>query len=50
LARQLSELELTQTAGWKEGLEATVTVIKANEAITHRKRIEYQKEWFELAS
>jgi predicted dehydrogenase len=50
LTKQLAELTLAPTAGWKEGLDATVTVIKANEAITHRKRIEFRKEWFELAS
>lgn len=48
LAGQLSELALSPAAGWKEGLEATVTVIQANEAITHRKRIEFREEWFEL--
>jgi predicted dehydrogenase len=50
LAKQISELTLAPAAGWREGLDATVTVIKANEAITHRKRIELQKEWYELAS
>ena len=48
LAKQIAELTMSPAAGWKEGLDATVTVIKANEAINGRKRIEFQKEWFEL--
>jgi predicted dehydrogenase len=36
-------------AGYKEGFEAAVTAIKANEAILKRQRITYQKEWFQLA-
>lgn len=35
-------------AGWKEGLEATATVIKANEAITDGRKIELKKEFFEI--
>jgi predicted dehydrogenase len=34
--------------GWKEGLEATVLAIKANEAVVNNTRIVLQKEWFEL--
>jgi predicted dehydrogenase len=37
-----------QAAGWREGLQATVTVIKANEAITAGKRIAFDKAWIEL--
>jgi len=48
LAKQIAELTMSAAAGWKEGLEATVTVIKANEAVNERKRIEFKKEWFEL--
>jgi predicted dehydrogenase len=48
LEKQLAELNHLHVAGWKEGLEATVTVIKANEAINEGKRIEFKKEWFEI--
>ncbi|MBI4323646.1 MAG: Gfo/Idh/MocA family oxidoreductase [Chloroflexi bacterium] len=36
-------------AGFKEGYESAVTVIKANEAIMTGKKVTFQKEWFELA-
>jgi predicted dehydrogenase len=36
-------------AGYREGLEATVTAIKANEAILKGQRIVFDKEWFALA-
>jgi predicted dehydrogenase len=35
-------------AGYKEGLVATVSAIKANEAIMHGQKIVLQKEWFEI--
>ena len=35
-------------AGYKEGLEAAVTAIKANEAILKGEKVTFQKEWFEL--
>ncbi|MBI3850796.1 MAG: Gfo/Idh/MocA family oxidoreductase [Verrucomicrobia bacterium] len=35
-------------AGYKEGLEATVTALKANEAILKGQKVTFQKEWFEL--
>jgi predicted dehydrogenase len=35
-------------AGYLEGFQATVTAIKANEAITSQKRIELKPEWYEL--
>ncbi|MBI4657344.1 MAG: Gfo/Idh/MocA family oxidoreductase [Verrucomicrobia bacterium] len=35
-------------AGYQEGFEATVIALKANEAIMDKKRIVFQKEWFEL--
>jgi hypothetical protein len=38
-----------QAAGWREGLEATVTALKANEAILKAQRIVFDKEWFTLA-
>ena len=36
-------------AGYHEGFVATVTALKINEAVTTGKRIEFKKEWFELA-
>ena len=36
-------------AGFKEGYEATVTVLKANEAILKGQRIPLAKEWFEVS-
>jgi hypothetical protein len=35
-------------AGYKEGLVATVSAIKANEAIMHGQKIVLQKEWFQI--
>jgi predicted dehydrogenase len=35
-------------AGYQEGFEATVTALKANEAILGAKRIVFQPEWFKL--
>jgi predicted dehydrogenase len=34
--------------GYREAFEANVTVVKANEAILEKKRIVFQKEWFEI--
>ncbi len=36
-------------AGYHEGFVATVLALKVNEAVTTSKRIEFKKEWFELA-
>jgi len=36
-------------ASWKEGYEAAVIAIKANEAIRKKQRIVFSKEWFEVA-
>jgi len=38
-----------QAAGYREGLEATITAIKANEAILKGQRIVFEKGWFTLA-
>lgn len=38
-----------QAAGYQEGFTATVFALKVNEAVATGKRIEFQKEWFELA-
>ena len=35
-------------AGYQEGFEATMTAIKANEAVVAKQRIEMRKEWFEI--
>jgi len=34
------------TGGWQEGFEATVTAIKANEAVATGSKITFQKDWF----
>lgn len=54
LAEHLSKIargreQSRQTAGYQEGFAATVFALKVNEAVTSRKRIEFQKEWFALA-
>ncbi len=36
-------------AGYKEGYETTVAVLKANEAILKGQKIEFRKEWFSLS-
>ena len=36
-------------AGYLEGFQATVTAVKANEAILGRKRVELKREWYELS-
>jgi predicted dehydrogenase len=35
-------------AGYQEGFDAVVVALKANEAILGKKRIQFQKEWFDL--
>jgi predicted dehydrogenase len=41
-------LQLRPTAGYLEGFQATVTAVKANEAVLAKKRIELQRDWYEL--
>jgi predicted dehydrogenase len=50
LKEYLASLEKNRlpAAGPKEGYEATVTAIKANEAILKGQKITYSNEWFEL--
>jgi predicted dehydrogenase len=48
LVEHLATVARQPAAGYQEGLEATVAVIKANEAVTKGQRIELQDEWFEL--
>lgn len=44
----MKSLNLKPAAGYQEGFESTVTVLKANEAIMKKTRIEYQPEWFKV--
>lgn len=48
LQDQLATLKPQPAPGWKEGLEATVLAIKANEAVMKKERIALQNEWFEI--
>lgn len=50
LAEQVAELSKYRlpAAGYREGFEATVTALKANEAIVHGQKIILKKEWFEI--
>ncbi len=49
LAKHLATVKTMAAPNWKDGLEATVVAIKANEALTGGKRVTFEKEWFELA-
>jgi predicted dehydrogenase len=42
------EKDKLPAAGYREGYEAAVTVIKASEAINTKKRIVFQDEWFQI--
>jgi predicted dehydrogenase len=48
LLKQLSDLKRQPAAGFQEGYEATVAVIKANEAIVKGQRLSLGKELFEV--
>ncbi|HEU0009494.1 MAG TPA: Gfo/Idh/MocA family oxidoreductase, partial [Verrucomicrobiae bacterium] len=48
LAKQLATLNKQPAATWKEGLEAAIVAIKANEALMAGKRVTLGKELFEL--
>lgn len=50
LATYLAGIKKTMTpcAGYKEGFEAAVTAIKANESILKGQKVTFQKEWFEI--
>ncbi len=48
LADQLKTLKPYPAATWQDGLEATVMVIKGNEAAVKKQKITFEKEWFEL--
>ena len=49
LANYLATLKLKPAASYKDGYDATVLAIKANEAVVKGERIELKKEWFEVA-
>jgi len=49
LEKSLAEIKLRAAATYKEGYEATVLAIKANEAVVNGGRLEFKKEWFDLA-
>ncbi len=49
VAEYLKSLKLRMAAGYQEGFAATVLALKANEAINTNRRIELNKEWFELS-
>jgi predicted dehydrogenase len=49
LAEHLLKFHRTPAAGYLEGYQATVTAIKANEAITTGQRIVLKPEWYELS-
>ena len=49
LEKHLDTLPKQHAATWREGFEATVIALKANEAITERKRIAIPPELFEIA-
>jgi predicted dehydrogenase len=48
IAEYLGALKLRAAAGYQEGYAATVLALKVNEAVNDNKRIEFNKEWFEL--
>jgi predicted dehydrogenase len=48
LAEHLESVPSQPVAGYREGYDATVTVIKAQEAIQKGQRIELRDDWFEL--
>jgi predicted dehydrogenase len=48
LAKYITDVKKQPAAGYKEGFEATVAVIKANEAVVTGEKVKFQKEWFDL--
>ncbi len=50
LKKYLADLEKTRlvAAGYKEGYEAAITVIKANESILKGEKIQFKPEWFDI--
>jgi predicted dehydrogenase len=48
LAQNIKTLKTHPAANWRDGLDATVIAIKANEAAVKREKIVFQNQWFEL--
>jgi predicted dehydrogenase len=48
LVEHLGKVHRQPAAGWLEGYQATVTAIKANEAVLAGQRIELKPEWYEV--
>jgi predicted dehydrogenase len=48
IAAQVSKVQKRPAAGYVEGFQSAVTVIKANEAILKRERVVLKPEWYEL--
>jgi predicted dehydrogenase len=48
IAKHLESIKRQPAAGWEEGLETTVIAVRSKEAIATGRRIEFQKEWFQL--
>ncbi len=44
----LKTLKTKPAANWRDGLEATIMALKANEAAVKKTRIVFEKEWFDL--
>lgn len=49
LKAHLAEVRMQPYAGFQEGYVATVTALKAHEAITRREKVTFKREWFKLA-
>src|SRR5882724_8046805 len=49
LVEHLAKVPRQPAAGALEGFQATVTAIKANEAIVSGKKLAFQREWYELS-
>jgi hypothetical protein len=48
LAEQLAKVARRPSAGYQEGFSATVTAIKAHEAILNKQVVTFKPEWYEL--
>ena len=48
LMEHLGKVPRRAAAGYLEGFQATVTAVKANDAVLSGKRIELKPEWYEL--
>lgn len=47
--KSITDLKLRPAATWREGLQATVVALKANEAILKGERLRFDKAWLETA-